>query len=161
MKKIIVLLLIFIIGLRIAHAQTPAPVIAELRTLLQSAKTNFQGEMGAQIGADSASKMVFYETNKKTTGAETFISKQSSGQNLYIITYNVKGENAVKLMPIVDSYVNELNDMIKSGNYKGRDYKDKNGKDVTDMTDNAGNLVLRYASNTETQNLYIYGFINK
>ena len=65
MKKIIVLLLIFIIGLRIAHAQTPAPVIAELRTLLQSAKTNFQGEMGAQIGADSASKWFFMKPTKK------------------------------------------------------------------------------------------------
>ncbi len=160
MKKILVLLISILTFQFCVQAQTEAAVITQLHTLLQSAKSNFHDDMGKKIDEDASTKTIYYETLKPSEAAETFIVHQATGQNMYVIMYDGKGDKIAKIIPIVDQYIDELNNMVKSGNYSGEDYKDKNGKDVTDVKDKAGNLVLRYASNTETQTIYLYGFVN-
>lgn len=160
MKKLLVLLIPILIFHFHVKAQTEAVVITQLHALLQSAKNNFQNDIGKKIDEDASTKTIYYETLKSSEAAETFIVHQATGQNMYVITYDGKGDKIAKMIPIVNQYIDELNNMVKSGNYSGEDYKDKNGKDVTDVKDKAGNLVLRYASNTATQTIYLYGFAN-
>jgi hypothetical protein len=160
MKKL-TLLIIVAFGIQLyAKAQTEPVQITQLHALLQSAKNNFADEIGKKIDEDTTSKSIYYETKKPTEAAETFIVHQASGQNMYVINYDGKGDKIIKLITIVDKYIDELNNMAKTGNYTGEDYKSKSGKDVTDIKDKAGNLVLRYASDKETQSIYLYGYIN-
>jgi hypothetical protein len=125
--------------------------------LLKSAKNNFANDLGKVMETDSANHTIYYETKKPTKLAETFIVHQASGQNMYVISYDAKGDKVAGVMPLVDHYLDELNNMLKTGNYTGKDYKNTQGKDVTDIRDKDGNLVLRYASNLENQSIFLYG----
>lgn len=60
------------------------------------------------------------------------------------------------VMTIVDQFIDELNVMIQSGNYTGRDYKDAQSMDITEKKDKKGNRILEYGSDKETQNVYIF-----
>lgn len=158
MKKIIFVIIgIFAIHLY-ANAQTAAPVVIELRQLLQSAKTNFVNDLGKKIEEDPATKNVFYEAAKPAVEADAFVVHLNAGQNMYVLNYDCTGEKINKMLPIVEQYLDELNKMVKESDYTGEDYKDKNGKAVTDIHDKAGNLVLRYTSVPATQTIYVYGF---
>lgn len=159
MKKVL-FLLIAIAGIqRFASAQTETPVITRLRDLLQSAKTNFVSDLDKKIDEDTTTHAIYYEPKIPVKGAESFFVHYSSGLNMMVITYDAKGDKAVEMMPIVDQYMDELNKMVKTGNFTGQDYKGKTGMDVTDLKDKEGNLILRYTSNREIQRIYIYGSI--
>ena len=157
MKKAILLIIATLALQFYAKAQTVAPEITELRDLLKSAKNNFTNDLGKVMETDSATHTIYYETKKPTKLAETFIVHQASGQNMYVISYNAKGDNVANIITLTDHYIDELNNMLKTGNYTGKDYKNTQGKDVTDIRDKDGKLVLRYASNTENQSIYLYG----
>ena len=161
MKKII--LLIFAISFFIipAKAQTELPVITDLHSLLNSAKSNFKDDIANKIQDDPATGNVFYETKRTISLAQTSIIQMKSGQNMYMIFYNVTDDNIAKMPLIVDLYMDELNKMVKTGNYTGEDSKGKSGNDITDIRDKDGNLVLRYSSTTKSQKIFIYGRIIK
>lgn len=159
MKKILLLLTLILIAQLHANAQTEAPAITKLHALLKSAKSNFVEDLDKKIDEDTAAHTIYYEAKVPVTGAESFFVHQPTGQNMMVITYDAKGDKAVEVMPIVDQYINELNKMVKSGNYTGEDYKSKTGMDVTDVKDKEGNVVLRYTSSRELQRIYLYGSI--
>ena len=165
MKKIIVILLITLTIIKI-KAQTTDHLISDLRVLISSAKTNFADDMGEKLSENTASKTVFYNTKYATSGAKSLISKKLTGNTytyIYAILYDLKDADAVsRMIPVTDAYIDELNVMVQSGNYAGRDYKDEDGYDVTEINDKAGNHILDYFSNKEHQNIYIYGLsVNK
>jgi hypothetical protein len=145
MKKAFLLIIAILMLQVYVKAQTAAPEITELRDLLKSAKNNFANDLGKVMETDSANHTIYYET------------KKPSGQNMYVISYDAKGDKVAGVMPLVDHYLDELNNMLKTGNYTGKDYKNTQGKDVTDIRDKDGNLVLRYASNLENQSIFLYG----
>ena len=163
MKKLILSFYIFISLCTLGQAQTiPTPAVQKLRLLIESAKTGFKDNTGDLIREDKTKKINFYKTKKETAGAQTFIYKSTTGDPapVYVITYNLKGMEPTMMtmvMTIVDQYIDELNVMIQSGNYTGRDYKDEQGMDITEMKDKKGNHILDYGSDKETQNIYIFG----
>ncbi len=166
MKKSTLFLIIFL-GLSlqrtILYAQTdPSPAVKQLRSLIESAKTDFKGEMGELITEDKESKINYYKTLKKTAGAQTFIFKSNNAgaTTMYVINYDTEAMDTQMLglvLVIVGQYINELNVMVKSGLYTGRDYTDEKGMVVTDIKDLNGKYILRYQSNKTKQNIYIYG----
>ena len=162
-KTISVLFTIFILLQTNIYAQdAPSPAVAQIRQLIKSAKTDFKDDMGTLIQEDKDTKISYYETKKPTAGAQTFIYSSSNPDvtPMYVINYDVKAMDTSMLgllMVIVNQYIDELNVMVKSGNYTGKDYKDANGMGVTDIKDKGGNYILRYQSNSEKQNIYIYG----
>lgn len=164
MKKTIFLaFIIFLLVQKNIYAQNaPSPAVAQLRMLLESAKTDFKADTADLIQADKESKTNYYNTKKETEGAQTFILKSTdaSATSMYVIDYDVEAMETsmlVKFMPLVAKYVDELNLMVKSGNYTGRDYTDDKGRGVTDIKDKNGKYILRYASNKEHHYIYIYG----
>jgi len=160
MKKIFLVIVGIFTTLLFANAQTAAPVVTELRQLLKNAQNNFANDLGKKIEEDPATKNVFYEPVKPALEADAFILHVDAGQNMYILNYDCTGDKINKMIPIVEQYLDELNKMVKEGDYSGVDYKDKNGKAVTDIRDKAGNLILRYTSVPAAQTIYVYGFIN-
>jgi hypothetical protein len=161
MKKFAFIFLPFLFIGFYTKAQAVAPVIVQLRELLVSAKTNFTADIDKKI-QDDASGNSFYETKKKSEAAETAIVHTAiSGQNMYMIILSNKADDVAKVILLVDQYMDELNRMIKTGNYTGEDRKDNNGKDITEVKDKAGNIVLRYASDKASQIIYLYGYTSK
>jgi hypothetical protein len=162
-KTISILFTIFVLIQTTIFAQTaPSLAVMQIRHLIESAKTDFKDDQGALIQEDKDTKISYYETKKPTAGAQTFIYTSSNPDvtPMYVINYDVKAmdTNMLGLMTvIVNQYIDELNVMVKSGNYTGKDYKDANGMGVTDIKDKDGNYILRYQSNSEKQNIYIYG----
>ncbi len=156
----LVTILLALCGAVRTNAQEASPVIKELRALVESGKTNFKNEIGPFIKTDEASKISLYKTKKETTAATTLIMQSQDKQCVYMIRYDMKDMNAdmVGLMAvIVDQYINELNAMVKTGNYTGKDATDSDGLDVTQLYDLAGNHVLDYKSTKEIQSIYLYG----
>jgi hypothetical protein len=141
-----------------SKAQTDTPAITQLRQLMVSAKTNFTADMGKAMGDDTVGHS-FYETKNPTEAAQTAIMQvKASGQNIYMIILSMEGDNLAKAIPLVDQYLNEMNHMVKTGDYTGEDRKDSNGKDLTELKDKNGKLVLRYTSDKDSQNIYLYGY---
>lgn len=143
-----------------ANAQEVSPLIKELRALVESGKTNFKNEVGAFIKTDQVLKTSIYKTKKETAAATTLLMQSQDKQRVYMIRYDVANMNAdmVGLMAgIVDQYINELNAMVKTGAYTGKDGTDADGLDVTQVYDMAGNHVLDYKSTKEMQSIYLYG----
>jgi hypothetical protein len=159
MKNLLLSLTALFAFLPSVKAQTEGSLISNFHALLESAKTNFINDLDKKIDEDTVTHRVYYEARKPVTGAESFFVHQPSGQNMMVITYDVKGDKAVETMLVVDQYMNELNKMVKSGDYTGEDYKTKNGMDVTDIKDKEGDVIIRYTSTHETQRIYIYGSI--
>ncbi|BAU52436.1 hypothetical protein [Mucilaginibacter gotjawali] len=143
-----------------AQAQTEAPVITELHQLLQSAKSNFTNEIGKKVEEDTVTQNVYYEAKKPAVAADAFILHVKAGQNMFILNYDATGDKLTALIPIVGQYIDELNKMVKTGDYTGNDYNNEKGKAVTDIHDKDGNLVLRYTSDKVSQTVYLYGFTN-
>ena len=159
MKKILLLLLVVTSIQFSATAQSP--VIKEFRALLQSAKTNFKDDIGEKIEEDTANNLAYYKTKKADFSViSSFIIHQLTNDgNTYVINYNVKDADAntlVLIMHIVDLYIDELNAMIKTGNYTGRDYNTDDGMSVSEIKDLNGNHILNYKSNKEVQRIVIY-----
>lgn len=163
MKKLVFFLLSTMLLQGAIQAQTAAPVIKDLKMLIQSAQDNFKDQLGEKVETDTVNKMIFYKTKMETAAAQTFILHlESNEKNIYVIKYNMKtlDVNLLKMLSIiVNLYVDELNNMVKSGNYTGRDYTDTDGMSITEINDNAGNHILDYSSNSETQNIYVFGLI--
>ena len=164
MKKMIFFLFIGFISLHgnIYAQAKPSPAILELRALVQSAKTGFKDDTGELLKEDKENKINYYKTKKETTAAQTFIFKTmgTDAAPVYVITYHVKGMDAMMMglvFKIVDQYIDELNLMVQSGDYTGRDYTDDQGMAITEMKDKKGNHILDYGSDKETQNIYIFG----
>jgi len=156
-KKLLVIIALVTFGLSV-HAQTEAPVITELHQLLQSAKSNFTNEIGKKVEEDTVTQNIYYEAKKPAVAADAFILHVKAGQNMFILNYDATGDKLTSLIPIVEAYLDEMNKMVKTGEYTGNDYKNEKGKAVTDVHDKAGNLILRYTSDTASQTVYLYGF---
>jgi len=170
MKKLyfllIVCLLILGINAPVAFGQeSPAPVIRELRALIESGKTNFQKDVGVLADIDTASGIGIYKTRKPSPGATTVILQSvEGGKRIYMIRYDTKTmstDSLIVMNQIVNLYIDELNAMIKSGLYTGSDTTDDYGMAVTIMKDLAGNHILDYKSDKTMQAIYLYGLFSE
>ncbi len=162
MKKPILVLLIALLAAPLSvMAQQISPVIQELRDLLMSARTNFKADIGAKDNVDSAGNVAIFRTRKETASAETFIMQPLHAETrTYVIRYNVQ-EMAPMMIPlmtnIVKQYIGEIRGMVASGNYTSRDYTDDAGMAVTEVKSKGGTHILDYASNAETQSIFVFG----
>ena len=62
------------------HAQeAPAPIIKDLRALVQSGKVNFQDQVGALLEVDTPTRIAIYKTAKESAGATTAVMQSLDG----------------------------------------------------------------------------------
>lgn len=162
MKQLSLLLAFILVLSGTVRAQdSPAPIIKDLRTLVESGRTNFRNEVGALLEVDTPDHIAVYKTVKESAGAITAIMQPlDGGRRVYMIRYELKDISTDMLLMMnrfVNLYIDELNTMVKSGKYTGSDGTDTNGTAVTEINDAAGNHVLDYKSNKDMQAIYLYG----
>ncbi len=167
MKKLLFTLVLCLSFLSSVFAQEVAPVIQELRALLAEAGTGFQTSKGGLIEKDPATGTSYYKTTHppEVSVSEHFLVEPDSEKpGFYIIRYNVKDMDAMTLrimMVMTQKYVDELNAMVKSETYVGRDYKTDEGLNVTEIKDTAGRNIVDYRSDAENQMLIVYSTQSK
>ena len=61
------------------------------------------------------------------------------------------------MMVIAQKYVDEMNAMVKSGSYTGRDYEKTDGTTVTEIKDLNGVNIVDYQSNKDQHIVLVYG----
>lgn len=95
--------------------------------------------------------------------SKTIISVSPKDGHIYLVTFNIEQMDAMMLRiftTISQQYITEINEMVKSGNYKGRDYE-SNGESITELTDAKGDLVFQYISSSKEHVLIFYGALTK
>jgi len=163
MKTIILSLLLAFAVASPVMAQEPAPIIKELRSIVADASTGFESYLGEVDGKDEASGTTFYKSKKEPEASisQAFImEKEATAHRTFILRYNVKDLDAMMLkmmMIMAQKYMDEINAMVKSGNYTGRDYEKPDGTTVTEINDLEGNHIMDYQSTNDQQMILVYG----
>lgn len=154
MKKLL-LLSAFLLVTTFTKAQSADQAIADLHSLLNSARTNFASDIAAKFGEDAESKTDYYNTKRAAVGAKSIIMKMPDNKYTYAMIYDIRAEGALdKVLPIVTAYTAEIESMVKSGKYIKT--KTEDGNDTT-VKDKKGNTVLEFSWNIEFVNIYISG----
>lgn len=153
------LLLFFI---QIANAQSP--IIKEFRNILIDAPNKFESYKVAKISDNKDKNYELYSSKIEELpfSVTRVIAKTNDEPSVYFIKYDVKNLDAMMLKLFINistQYMTEINDMVKSGNYTGRDVKD-NGDDITEVFDLKGNHVMDYISNADAHFIYVYSRTN-
>lgn len=145
------------------HAQEAAPIITELRAVLADAGTGFESYRGNMIETDSSTGVIYYKSTRTPAAAISahfLIENVKTKHRFYLIRYDVKAMDAmqVRIMTVMaQKYLGELNAMAKTGTYNGRDYKNEDGADVTELKDKSGQNILDYQSDAGQQMIIVYG----
>lgn len=146
-----------------AQAQETAPIVAELRAVLADAGTGFQSYRGELIESDSASGVVYYKsthTPQASISAHYLIENSKTKHRFYLIRYDIKALDAMQLRimtVMAQKYMEELNAMASNGKFAGRDYKNEEGADVTELKDKSGQNIIDYQSDADQQMIIVYG----
>ena len=163
MKNLILLLTLTLTLSTPIFAQEPAPVIKELRSIIADAGTGFQSFIGDADGRDEASATTFYKLKIEpqiSISQGFFLEKEITKHRTFILRYNVKDLDIMMLkimMVIAQKYVDEMNAMVKSGSYTGRDYEKTDGTTVTEIKDLNGVNIVDYQSNKDQHIILVYG----
>lgn len=163
MKKFILLLTLTLTFAIPIFAQEPAPVIKELRSIIADAGTGFQSFIGDADGRDEASATTFYKLKIEpqiSISQGFFLEKEATKHRTFILRYNVKDLDIMMLkimLIIAQKYVDEMNAMVKTGAYTGRDYEKTDGTTVTEIKDLNGANIVDYQSNKDQHIILVYG----
>lgn len=163
MKKFVLFLLVMLTLATPIFAQEPAPVIKELRSIIADAGTGFQSFLGDADGRNEANGTTFYKSKiePQASISQGFIlEKEATKHRTFVLRYNVKDLDAMmlKIMLIMaQKYVDEINVMVKSGSYTGRDYEKADGTTVTEIRDLKGTQIMDYQSSKDQQIILVYG----
>jgi len=158
MKKTLFTAIILLLSLGNMAAQSPA--IQEFRQIVAARQSQFKNLQGDLL-QDSPDKglQIYASTIGESPISRSLITQHTVEGATYLINYNVEAMDAMKLRlftMLVEQYMAELNAMVASGNYKGRDYE-SNGETITELTDMEDNLVAQYISSSTNHLLMVFG----
>ena len=162
MKKFLLTLALCLPFLAPAFAQEAKPVVKELRAIMEESPTGFASYKGELLQKDESSGAAFYNsshTPEVSIAGHVLVENPADKLSFYMIRYNTKDMDAMTLrlmMIMAQQYLDEMNAMVKSGKYVGRDYKMDNGMDVTEIKDKEGRMILDYRSDSDNQMLIVY-----
>ncbi|MEO7975601.1 hypothetical protein [Flavobacterium sp.] len=156
MKKLLIAIVLFITTISLAQT----PIIKQFREVVKDAPnqfTNFQKD----LLSDNPEKhnKLYNSTIDDTAISKNVISKTEGKNAVYIIRFDVANLQGMMLKMftlISGQYITEMNEMLKSGAYKGRDYQE-NGESITELKDLKGNLAVEYISNEKEHSVMVYG----
>ena len=167
MKKILA-----VIGLLICFATTNAqpPHIIQFRQILESAKTNFAGDIGEVVSKDKANNI--YKPKVPTDMGESFVMESLSDEGKvtdrnYIISFKKKLSDDKDIQIVNDSrfsiygfvargYLTEMTEQVKAGTYSSKENYEKDGKTITDWYTKENALAVRYAVDENSKIIIVY-----
>lgn len=163
MKKLVLLLFIAFSINGNVMSQDVAPVITELREIIADAPNGFQSLVGDVDLKDKASAQTIYKT-KTPSGIsvkEMFVMEDdASGRRTFIIRYNLAdvADMMLRIMLVTTKkYVEEMNVMVKSGNYTYEESTKPDGTNVTVIKNLKGKAVMSYHSSKTQQLVMVHG----
>lgn len=134
-----------------ASANTTTPK-DELLSILNERVNEFSSQLGTIETTDGNLK--FYKATKTLKSSKSYIkevNENNSSKKMLVYFYDYKNDNNGALNGV--AYMNALLDIInaraKLGMYTGKEYKNAEGRAVTEMNDPQGNKVLEITSNGE------------
>ena len=147
MKKLILTTILLVSTLSIS-AQSDA--VLQFRQIVNDIPNHFDN-LKKDLLEDNAEKKIklFSSKIEDMPISKNFISVSETNGHIYLMSFNVENMLGMKLKLfniIMQDYLKEINDMVKTGNYTGRDFN-SNGEDYTELTDKNGNVTLQYISN--------------
>lgn len=160
MKKIFLFTIALISISFHSRSQDTSAFRKDLIKLIAEAKNEFSSIQGPLEYQDTI-KHKEYFTPKITLGSnDFFIQQQHDSAGAYramICSYNLTETtgltNAIVYLPVI---LEEINKMNSSGKYRGRDYQEENGTNVTELKDTEGNYIMELASNEQAVTLRLY-----
>jgi hypothetical protein len=158
MKKII-LIITFFLGI-ITTISAQSPVIKQFREIIKDAPNQFN-TIQKELLQDNKEKnyKIYSSTIDDTAISKSVISKSLADGAVYVIRFDVQNLDGMmlKMFTIISGqYITELNEMVASGNYTGKDYNE-NGESTTQLKDLQGNTVVQYISNSSEHLVVIFG----
>ena len=154
------LLLTALIIFSIGKISAQSPIINDFRKIITERTNGFKSLQQDLLQDNTEKKVKIYNPSVgQSSICKAFITQSETHGATFILVYNVESMDAMKLQifnNMAQQYITELNDMVKSGNYKGRDYND--GEDsITEVTDLDGKVVAQYVSNTLDHMILVFG----
>lgn len=148
MKKNIILIAAIIAFSFSIKAQTTEQIVANFKTLVEEATSDFKNVKGELIVNDSTTSTTFYNCTKTLGSAFEAVCINTSDNSTYFSSKFEFSETKelLKANEILPEIVNEVNAMVKSGKYSGRDYKKTETIDITEVKDLDGNYIIEIES---------------
>lgn len=158
MKKILFIIAIVFFGTAKSFAQSP--IITDFRQIVSERATGFKN-IQQELLLDNTEKGVkIYQSSVGGSSiCKSLVTHSATDGDVLLMIFNIESMDAMKIkifMNMAQQYVTELNDMVKTGKYKGRDYNDGNDS-ITEITDADGKLVVQYISNPTDHMLMFFG----
>ena len=158
MKKLLWVVAFLFCYSGLVFAQSPA--IEEFRQIISQRDTQFKGLQKEMLQEQPDKGLKIYSSLLGESGISKSVIAQSTSEGAtYMIGYNIESMDEMKLRIfslLVNQYMAELNDMVKSGNYKGRDFQNE-GESITELTDLSGSVVTQYISSPTDHLLIVFG----
>jgi hypothetical protein len=151
MKKNLLLLFVFMMFIFHGNAQTADQVKTNFKSIVLEAATDFKNIQGAVLENDAANKTAYYATSKSLGSTFEAICVNSNDNTTYFSSKFEYSKTAelVKANEILPGILDEVNTMVKSGKYKGRDYNKSAGVDITEVKDLEGNYIVEIETKYE------------
>ena len=154
------LLLTAFIIFSIGKISAQSPLINDFRKIITERSTGFKSLQQDLLQDNTEKQVKIYSPSIGNSAiCKAFITQSAANGATFLLVYNVEAMDAMSLKifnNMAQQYITELNDMVKSGNYKGRDYND--GADsITEVTDLDGKVVAQYVSNSADHMILVFG----
>jgi hypothetical protein len=158
MKKAFLILAFITISFQTLSAQSP--IIKQFREIIKDAPNQFN-TIQKELLQDNKEKnyKIYSSTIEDTAISKAMISKSLADGAVYVIRFDVESLDGMmlKMFTIISGqYITELNEMVASGNYTGKDYQN-NGETTTELKDLQGNVVVQYISNSTEHLVMVFG----
>ena len=146
--------------LAVSIARGQSPIIEDFRNIIKNIPANFD-VLKKEMTEENKDKnyKLFTTTLADLPICDNFIFESPVEGTFLVLSYKVKNMDVMMMKifnTMVPQYMNEINEMIKTGNYKGEDFEE-NGKSITEVTDLNGKIILQYRSNSEEHRIMFYG----
>jgi hypothetical protein len=162
MKNSILILFFALLSSNLSKAQSP--IIVDFRAIVKEIPNNFKTLQKDLNREDVENNYKIYTTTLEDSPiCNSFVFDSPSDGTYLILSYKVADLDVMMLRifnTMVPQYMNEINDMVKTGKYKGQDFEE-NGASVTEITDLNGKVILQYRSDTKEHRIMFYASSNK
>jgi hypothetical protein len=162
MKKLILSTIVTLLFTVTAFSQSP--IIEDFRNIISKNNTNFSSFKKDFIDENKDKGIKIYTTNLDLSpicGGIVIDEKDQNSKLVLNYELNRMDDMMFKIFTtMVPQYINEMNDMIKTGKYTGSE-STVDGLSITTIKDVKGNKIVEYSSDQFEHRIIFYGNISK
>jgi hypothetical protein len=152
MKKSLLCIVIFLVFGINSNAQTADQSKINFIAIVREAATDFKSILSSVLETDSLNKTAYYSATKTLGSPFEAICVNSNDNTTYYTSrfdYS-KTDELIKANQILPGILDEVNAMVKTGKYKGRDYDKTGNISITEVKDLEGNYIIEIESKSDT-----------